>query len=142
MYKILKALWLTTLLGAIAIFGPTLMTTNFLQNGFFNTLYEATGTLCSTGLLLLFLTGVIIGYFFQAPPWAIGLASVAILPLWSFIDASYSYRILNLERHNLLPFEWLIYLFFSLPAMCGAWFGQHVIRKWRSKKRKQEMSNK
>ena len=80
-YKILKALCLATLLGTIAIFGPTFMTTDFLQKGLFNTLYEAIGTLSSIGTLLLILTGIIIGYFFQAPPWAIGLASVAILPI-------------------------------------------------------------
>ena len=132
--KTLKVLCLAALLGTVAIFGPTLMTTNVFQKGLFNTLYEAIGTLFSMGILLLILTGIIIGCFFRAPFWAIGLASVAILPLWSLIDAVYAERILNLDRHNLLPFEWLIYLLFSLPAMVGALLGQQVIHKWKTKK--------
>ncbi len=142
--NVIIALSLSALLGAIAVFGPTLMTTNVLQKGLFNTLYEAIGAVNSLGVLnikiqvsLLILIGFIIGYFFETPFWAIGLASIVLLPLWSILDAEYSYKVLNLERHNLLPFEWIFYLFCSLPAMFGAWVGQYL-RKWAVKTTKQK----
>ena len=48
----------------------------------------------------------------------IGIASIMSLPAWSALDIAFGNP--KVERHNLLPFEWAIYLALGLFAAIGA----------------------
>jgi hypothetical protein len=78
-----------------------------------------------SSLLLLLLVGVVAGVFGKSPAVLLGLASAALLPLWSAVDV-----VMGGGGHNLLPFEWLIYGVYGVIGVAGAVGGRVVARRW------------
>lgn len=80
-------------------------------------------------LPLLFVAGFIPGLLSPASFWAVGFATIIVLPIWSVLDMVDA-SIDGIERHNLFPIEWFLYSILSLPGMAGAWAAKLVRRKW------------
>ena len=73
--------------------------------------------------LLLVLLGVGAGWLTRWWPLSVGLCSVAVFPV-----AAVAEIFKDSTSHNLIPFELIMYLFLSLPAMAGAWMGGMIGR--------------
>ena len=71
-------------------------------------------------LAMLFGIGVVFGLFGRASVWLTGPATMAALPVWSFVD-----MVLGGE-HNLFPVEWFIYGVFSLCGLAGGVVGRRA----------------
>ena len=70
-------------------------------------------------LLFLFLSGFIVKLFSDVPSWKIGLISMALLPLAAICE-----MIVDSSSHNMLPFEFIGYGFYTIPAIIGAYTSQ------------------
>ena len=62
---------------------------------------------------LLFLLGLVLGYFARSSALVLAVCIVLIFPLWSVADIFLG------GDHNLLPFEWLFYAFYALLPLAG-----------------------
>lgn len=72
-------------------------------------------------LLFLFLSGFIVKLFSAIPSWKIGLMSMAMFPLAAICE-----MISDTSSHNLFPFEFIIYGFYTIPAIIGAYISQII----------------
>jgi hypothetical protein len=72
-------------------------------------------------LLFLFLSGFIIKLFSAIPSWKIGLMSMALFPLATICE-----MIADSSSHNMLPFEFIFYGFYTIPAIIGAYTSQVI----------------
>lgn len=119
-----------SVLGFLGFFGPTIV--HALRSGQSVSAETFVSAVEGGGLLqlcLLGVSGIIVGYFFRIPLWVIGVSTVISLPIWSLIDMQLAYAE-GVERHNLLPLEWLFYAVYGLPGMLGAWISQRWFRSW------------
>ncbi|MEJ7830066.1 MAG: hypothetical protein WKF91_17790 [Segetibacter sp.] len=73
---------------------------------------------------VLFVVGLLIGYYVKLNPWLVGISLILIFPIVSFYEATI-YR----GSHNLIPFELVIHFLFSLPAVAGVYLGKFIERK-------------
>lgn len=80
---------------------------------------------------IFFLTGILIGIFFQLNPWLAGIALIAALPIASFYEASV-YK----GSHNLIPLELIIYFLFSVPAIAGVYIGRYIAKRKKAAEQK------
>ena len=78
-------------------------------------------------LLLLLLSGLVIGCWSNMRPVVLGLLTMAGLPAVAVLD-----MIANPKSHNLFPFEFAIYAALSLIAAAGAYAAQGVRRAMRT----------
>lgn len=60
-------------------------------------------------------------YFFSLRPWFCGMALLLVFPIASLYEATV-YR----GSHNLIPLELLVYFFYALPAVAGAYLGRYL----------------
>ena len=67
------------------------------------------------------IVGLIIGYYFKLNPWLSGISLILIFPITAFYEATV-YR----GSHNLIPFELVIYLLWSVPAIAGIYLGRFI----------------
>ena len=117
-----------SILGSLGFFGPTFV--GALRSGQSISAANFVGAVEGCGLLelcLLGVSGLVVGYFFRIPIWVIGASTVISLPIWSLIDMQLAYAE-GVERHNLLPLEWVFYAVYSLPGMLGASLSQRRFR--------------
>ena len=70
-------------------------------------------------LLFLFLSGFIVKLFSAIPSWKIGLMSMALLPLAAICE-----MIVDSSSHTLFPIEFILYGFYTIPAIIGAYISQ------------------
>ena len=70
-------------------------------------------------LLFLVLSGFIVKLFSDVSAWKIGLMSMALLPLTAICE-----MIVDSSSHNLLPIEFILYCFYTIPAIIGAYISQ------------------
>jgi hypothetical protein len=80
---------------------------------------------------IFFLVSIAIGYYWRLNPWLSGFCLFFILPLTSIIEGSV-YR----GSHNLIPFEFIIFFIFSLPAVIGVYIGRISFKQIAKRKRK------
>lgn len=76
-----------------------------------------------TGSLFM-VVGFLFGFLYKVKPWVVGLSMISI-----FLLATAYEMIVFRSSHNLLPFELIIYLIFSLPSIFGAQVGLYLKRK-------------
>lgn len=117
----LAALALATLLGAVAVVAPPIVN-GHQPEGVMEAVMlgvEKAGWL--TGVLLV-VAGFVGGLLWSGNPWIPGIATTWWLPVWSIVDAATA----TIERHNLLPFEWLSYVLGALLGVVGATLAQGV----------------
>lgn len=72
-------------------------------------------------LLFLFLSGFIVKLFCDVRSWKIGLMSMALLPLAAICE-----MIVDSSSHVLLPIEFILYGFYIIPAIIGAYTTQLI----------------
>lgn len=70
-------------------------------------------------LLFLVLSGFIVKLFSDISAWKIGLMSMALLPLAAICE-----MIVDSSSHNLLLIEFILYGFYTIPAIIGAYISQ------------------
>ncbi|TBX68690.1 hypothetical protein EZL74_07805 [Flavobacterium silvisoli] len=64
------------------------------------------------------------GFFYKLNPWYAGFSLILIFPLVSLFEGTV-YR----GSHNLIPFEFAMHFFMSLPAVGGVYLGRILNRK-------------
>lgn len=67
------------------------------------------------------LTGIATGYYFNLNPWLTSLCLYLIFPIISIIEA-----IIYPGSHNLIPFEFVMYFVYALPAIFGVYIGRSI----------------
>jgi len=67
------------------------------------------------------IVGLLVGYYFKLNPWLSGISLVLIFPITAFYEATV-YR----GSHNLMPFELIVYLLWSVPAIAGIYLGRFI----------------
>ncbi|MFT5713544.1 MAG: hypothetical protein ACI9WT_000079 [Flavobacterium sp.] len=71
--------------------------------------------------LFLLLSGCIVKLFSDAPSWKIGLMSMVLFPLAAICE-----MIADPTSHNMFPFEFIFYGFYTIPAIAGAYTSQLI----------------
>jgi hypothetical protein len=74
-------------------------------------------------VIFLIVAGFILGVFGRVHPLLVGLATIPFFPMMSVADV-----IVDSTSHNLLPFEWAIYVFLTVPGILGAFAGRRFKR--------------
>ena len=67
----------------------------------------------------LIFSGFIVKLFSDVPSWKIGLMSMILFPLAAICE-----MIADSSSHNMFPFEFIFYGFFTIPAIIGAYTSQ------------------
>jgi hypothetical protein len=67
------------------------------------------------------IAGLLIGYYFKLHPWLSGFYLILIFPITAFYEA-----IVYRGSHNLIPFELVIYILYSFPAIAGTYLGRSI----------------
>ncbi|MFN0205646.1 MAG: hypothetical protein ACKVS6_04955 [Planctomycetota bacterium] len=73
--------------------------------------------------LLLVIVGAIFGYFGRGHFGFVGMATMALFPIWSCLDMFMG------NDHNLFPIEWIFYGIQSLLGMLGAGIGRFIAKR-------------
>lgn len=72
-------------------------------------------------LLFLLLSGFIVKLFSDVSFWKIGLMSMALFPLAAICE-----MIVDSSSHSLFPIEFILYGFYTIPAIIGAYISQII----------------
>jgi len=80
---------------------------------------------------IFFITGVLIGYFWQLNPWKVGLCLFLVFPVTAFIEI-----LIYRGSHNLIPFELLIYFLYALPCIIAVYIGKYISQQRAKRKEK------
>jgi hypothetical protein len=70
------------------------------------------------------LIGFLACYFLKLNPWITALSVFVIFPIISLIEATI-YR----GSHNLIPFEFVIFILWSLPTVAAGYLGKWLMNK-------------
>lgn len=122
----LYATVLIPILGLLAIVVPAYFTsTNSITypDSLFPLIRLAVEKISYWSAILLFFTGFIMKFFTSLNGWKVGLLTIALLPVITFLEI-----IADSSSHNLWPIEFVFYAVFSIPAIIGAWLS-HFLRK-------------
>lgn len=82
---------------------------------------------------IFFIVSIAIGYYWRLNPWLSGLCLLFILPLTSIMEAS-----VYTGSHNLIPFEFISFFVFSLPAVIGVYIGKITYKQIAKRKGKMD----
>lgn len=74
--------------------------------------------------LFLFLSGFTVKLFSELASWKIGLLSMTLFPVAAICE-----MIADSSSHNMFPFEFIFYGFYSIPAIIGAYVGNSAKTK-------------
>ena len=72
-------------------------------------------------LSFLIFSGFIVKLFSDVPSWKIGLMSMILFPLAAICE-----MIADSSSHNMFPFEFIFYGFYTIPAIIGAYTSQLI----------------
>ena len=72
-------------------------------------------------LAFLIFSGFIVKLFSDVPSWKIGLMSMILFPLATICE-----MIADSSSHNMFPFEFIFYGFYTIPAIIGAYTSQLI----------------
>src|SRR5680860_1271904 len=70
----------------------------------------------------LFSTGFAIRFLTKLPSWKIGLTTITLFPVMAILEV-----IVDSSSHNMLPFEFIFYAVYTIPAIIGANLAQLVL---------------
>ena len=73
----------------------------------------------------LFLSGLIMKFFTKLPGWKIGLLTMALFPVMTFLE-----MIVDPTSHNLFPIEFILYGFYTIPGIIGAYVAHAIPKIW------------
>ena len=117
---------LSPLLGFLAFLLPELIKEGFNVNEQGNTIlsvveYTVKNLVILPTLVLLILIGVVLGLFGRDYWLPCGLLTVALYPLVALYEIA-----ISTSSQTLLPFEFMIYFFLSIPGIMGAFIGWKI----------------
>lgn len=92
------------------------------------------GKAFKVSFIMLFIEGIFIGILRPKYWLLLSVATISIFSITSIVEGIY-----DSSSHNLIPFEFVIYTFFSIPVCLGALISKFIINKFR-KKMKDESS--
>jgi hypothetical protein len=72
-----------------------------------------------TAGILFLIAGLAVGYLMELKPWLAGICLILIFPITALYEAT-NYR----GSHNLIPFEFLVFILYALPSLVGAYLGK------------------
>jgi hypothetical protein len=72
-----------------------------------------------TAAILYLIAGLAVGYLMELKPWLAGICLILIFPLTALYEAT-----IYTGSHNLIPFEFLVFLLYALPSLAGAYLGK------------------
>jgi hypothetical protein len=72
-----------------------------------------------TAGILFLIAGLAVGYLMELKPWLAGICLILIFPITALYEATI-YR----GSHNLIPFEFLVFILYALPSLVGAYLGK------------------
>jgi hypothetical protein len=72
-----------------------------------------------TAAILYLIAGLAVGYLMELKPWLAGICLILIFPLTALYEATV-YR----GSHNLIPFEFVVFVLYALPSLVGAYLGK------------------
>jgi hypothetical protein len=75
-------------------------------------------------LLFLAVVGLLVASVGEAPPLLIGLCTMAFFPFLSLAEV-----LIDPKSHSLLPLEWLLYAFETIPGIAGAYLAWGIRRR-------------
>ncbi|MEK6701336.1 MAG: hypothetical protein AABZ53_03670 [Planctomycetota bacterium] len=108
--------------GLLCVIAPTLVAgTKLMDAPLFPLIRTSVEGLSWVAIVLLCLLGLASGMLTRLSPFAIAPASVAVLPV-----AAITEMVVDTSTHNLIPFELVMYLFMTIPALCGAMLGRFL----------------
>jgi hypothetical protein len=81
--------------------------------------------------ILFFVTGLLVGYFYQPNPWLAGACLNLVFPLISMVEAS-----VYPGSHNLIPVEFAFQLWFALPSVAAVYIGRFIFKQVTKRKDK------
>jgi hypothetical protein len=116
--KQLYAAILISILGLLAIVVPAYFTsTNSITypDSLFPLIRFAVEKISYWSAIMLFFTGFLMKFFTSLNGWKVGLLTIALLPVITFLEI-----IADSSSHNLWPIEFVFYAVFSIPAIIGA----------------------
>lgn len=73
----------------------------------------------------LFVAGLAAGFWLRIPPLLSGVGLILVYPVVSIAEA-----IMYKGSHNLIGIEFIIYLFYALPPLVGAYLGRFLGRRF------------
>ena len=80
-------------------------------------------------IISLFFSGFIVKLFSDEPSWKIGLMSMILFPLAAICEI-----IADTSSHKMFPFEFILYAFFTIPPIIGAYTSQLIKKIFIKKK--------
>jgi hypothetical protein len=80
---------------------------------------------------IFFIIGLLIGYFSRLNPLYVGLSLFSIFPLTSLAES-----IINKGSHDLIPFEFIMYFFYSLPTIFAVYIARFTLGQVSNRKAK------
>jgi hypothetical protein len=110
-----------SILGVISILLPVFILGNLkpYESPLFPLLRTGIEGISKYSFLFLLLSGFIVKLFSDAPSWKIGLMSMVLFPLAAICE-----MIADRTSHNMFPFEFIFYAFYTIPALAGAFTSQ------------------
>lgn len=75
-------------------------------------------------ILVQVIAGFLLGYWLTYNPFFIGICLLFIFPFTAILESIY-YR----GSHNLIPFEFVVYFLYSLPATSAAFLGKFLAKR-------------
>jgi hypothetical protein len=72
-----------------------------------------------TAGILFLIAGLAVGYLMELKPWLAGICLILIFPITALYEPTI-YR----GSHNLIPFEFLVFILYALPSLVGAYLGK------------------
>ena len=127
-FAAIYALFLSPILGFCTFFIPVLFKHGIAigeKKEYFAALIDYTleNTVPFPTLILLFCVGFMLGVVSSRIWFILGVLTVFIFP----VNAVYEMNIYP-SSHNLWPFEFIVYILFTVPAIIGAFFGSKKSR--------------
>ena len=79
--------------------------------------------------IIFFITGLLSGFLLKLNPWKIGISLFLVFPITVIIEI-----IIDETSHNLLPFELIMYFFYTLPSILAAFIGKYIAQQMSKQK--------
>jgi hypothetical protein len=114
---------LAAILGVISIVLPTFFLADLRQydSPLFPLIRTGIEGVSSWSFGLLFLSGFGVKLLSREPAWKIGLSTMALFPILAIIE-----MFVDSSSHSMLPFEFIFYTVYTVPAIIGAYLAQGI----------------
>lgn len=115
--------FLVAVLGVLSILLPTLFMPDLRQYDapLFPIIRTALEGVSTWSFGLLFCSGFCMKWVSKLPSWKIGISTMALFPIIAILEI-----LADSSSHNMLPFEFIMYAVYSIPAIIGAYLAERI----------------